>query len=179
MTSIGLRVKTGKAVVIALAGSAAEPHPILRQEVALADPADAHTAYPYHLELDGDPKSAEAAAQRARRFGATSLARLFATVSADAGRVDSITVVVNTHTPPERITSPHMRAHSKEGWLFREICEHAAEALGIEPLTLALDEIPLADRATRRTLVRLGDAFGRPWAADWKLAAAAAWRALD
>jgi hypothetical protein len=85
---------------------------------------------------------------------------------------------VNTHTPPERISSPHMRAHGKEGWLFREICEQAAEASGLEPLTLSLEEVPLDGRGTQRALAVLGESFGRPWSADWKLAAAAAWTRL-
>ena len=71
-----------------------------------------------------------------------------------------------------------MRAHGKEGWLFREICEHAAEVCGVEPLTLSLDEVPLDSRATQRALITLGDSFGRPWTADWKLAAASAWMRL-
>jgi hypothetical protein len=177
MAAVGLRVKTGKALAIAIAGAAASPRPILREEVALADPAVMDTVHPYHLEIEGQPEAAEAAARRARRIGAAALARLFESVSA-VERIESITIVVNTHTPPERITSPHMRAHGKEGWLFREICEQAAESLGIEPSTLALDEIPLDGRSTQRALTTLGVEFGRPWTADWKLAAAAAFRTL-
>ena len=113
----------------------------------------------------------------AKRIGAASLKRLFEAVRRQE-RIEIVTVVVNTHTPPERITSPHMRAHGKEGWLFREICEQAAETAGIEPLTLSIDEIRWMRATTKRALNALGDAFGRPWTADWKLAAAAAWTRL-
>jgi hypothetical protein len=177
MAAVGLRVKTGKALAIAIGGSAAAPRAILREEVALADRANMDTVHPYHLEFEGQPKAAEAAARRARRIGAAALERLFETVG-QRDRIESITVIVNTHTPPERITSPHMRAHGKEGWLFREICEQAAELRGIDPATLSIDEIPLGDRATQRVLTTLGAEFGRPWTADWKLAAAAAWLKL-
>ena len=177
MAAVGLRVKTGKTLAIAIAGAAASPRAILREQVALADPSVPDTSFPYHLELEGKPKAAEAAVRRARRIGAAALKRLFESVSAYEP-IESVTVIVNTHTPPERITSPHMRAHSKEGWLFREICEHAAEVYGVEPLTLSVDEVPLADRATQRVLAALGTAFGRPWTADWKLATAAAWLKL-
>jgi hypothetical protein len=52
------------------------------------------------------------------------------------------------------------------------------ETCGIEPLTLSLEEVPLDARTTQRALVALGESFGRPWSADWKLAAAAAWTRL-
>jgi len=177
MAAIGLRVKTGKAFAIAIASAEGRFRAVHRAEVALADPSVPHTVHPYHLEMDGDPAAAAVAVKRARKIGATALQRLFELVG-ECERIESISVVVNTHTPPERITSPHMRAHGKEGWLFREICEHAAEAFGLEPTTLALDEVPMSERAAQRVVGELGDAFGKPWTADWKLACTAAWLAL-
>ena len=134
MAAVGLRVKTGKTLAIAITGAATSPRALLREQVALADPAEPASSFPYHLELEGQPKAAEAMVRRVRRLGASALQRLFKSVS-EHERIESITVIVNTHTPPERITSPHMRAHGKEGWLFREICEQAAEKYGVEPLT--------------------------------------------
>jgi hypothetical protein len=177
LASIGLRVKTGKAMAIAIAGVQRAPVPLLREEVALTDRANTDTVHPYHLEIEGRPEAVAGAVRTAKRVGAASLARLFEAVG-KRERIEQITIVVNTHTPPERISSPHMRAHSKEGWLFREICEHAAETCGIEPLTLSLEEVTLDDREKQRALAVMGDAFGRPWSADWKLAAAAAWTRL-
>jgi len=177
MAAIGLRVKTGKAFAIAIGATSGGYRALARAEVVLADPRSMDTVHPYHLEMDGDPVGAAAAAKRARKVGAAALKRLFDSVSAQE-RVESVSVVVNTHTPPERISSPHMRAHGKEGWLFREICENAAETYGIEPTTLAIDELPMAERAAQRVLGELGAAFGKPWTADWKLACAAAWLAL-
>jgi hypothetical protein len=177
MASIGLRVKTGKAMAIAIAGAQRAPVAILREEIALTDRSSMDTVHPYHLEIEGRPDAVVGAVRTAKRVGAASLKRLFDTVG-QRERIEYVTIVVNTHTPPERISSPHMRAHSKEGWLFREICEHAAETCGIEPLTVSLEEIELDGRDKQRALVTLGDAFGRPWSADWKLAAAAAWTRL-
>jgi len=177
MASIGLRVKTGKAMAIAITGTQAAPRSILREEVALADRADMNTVHPYHLEIEGQPEAVAGAVRAAKRIGAAALKRLFETVRLQEP-IEFVTVVVNTHTPPKRITSPHMRAHGKEGWLFREICEQAAEVCGVEPLTLSLDEIPLDGRATQRGLITMGDAVGRPWTVDWKLAAASAWTRL-
>jgi len=177
MAAIGLRVKTGKAFAIAITTADGRLRALHRAEVALADPSAPDTVHPYHLEMDGDPAAAATAVKRARKIGATALQRLFDLVS-EHERIQSISVVVNTHTPPERITSPHMRAHGKEGWLFREICEHAAEKFGLEPTTLALDEMPMAERTAQRIVGELGDAFGKPWTADWKLACVAAWLAL-
>src|SRR5262245_49167480 len=156
MASIGLRVKTGKAMAIAVAGSQAKPVPILREEVVLADPTNGATVHPYHLEFEGRPEAVAGAIRIAKRIGAAALRRLFETVGKEES-IEFVTVVVNTHTPPERITSAHMRAHGKEGWLFREICEHAVEASGLEPLTLSLDELPLDVRGTQRALAHMGE----------------------
>jgi hypothetical protein len=57
MASIGLRVKTGKAMAVAIAGLQSAPLPILREEVALADRSDGNTVHPYHLEIEGHPES--------------------------------------------------------------------------------------------------------------------------
>jgi hypothetical protein len=176
--AVGLRVKTGRAFAVVVGGTRLAPIALAREEVWLADRAQPNTMFPYHLELDGQPKAAEAAVRVARRVGARALRQLFQSV-ASPNRLKSVAVVVNTHTPPERISSPHMRAHSREGWLFREICEHAAEEFGIEPVTLTGDEIPTAERATQQALTLLGGEFGRPWTADWKLATAAAWLQLS
>ncbi len=177
MASIGLRVRTGKAMAIAISGTQGATLSILREEIALADRADMNTVHPYHLEIEGQPEAVASAVRTAKRIGAAALKHLFETVRQQE-RIEFVTVVVNTHTPPERITSPHMRAHGKEGWLFREICEHAAEVFGIEPLTLSPEEVPLDGRATQRALITMGETFGRPWTADWKLAAASAWKRL-
>jgi hypothetical protein len=177
MASIGLRVKTGKAMAIAIAGVQRAPVALLREEVALTDRSNMDTVHPYHLEIEGRPEALAGAVRTAKRVGAASLQRLFEAVG-KRERIEHVTIVVNTHTPPERISSPHMRAHSKEGWLFREICEQAVESCGIEPLTLSLDEIALNGRDNQRALAAMGEAFGRPWSADWKLAAAAAWGRL-
>jgi hypothetical protein len=174
---VGLRVKTGRALAVVIAGTRLAPIALSREEVWLADRAQPNTMFPYHLELEGQPKAAEAAAKVARQVGARALRQLFQSV-ASPQKLKSVVVVVNTHTPPERIHSPHMRAHSREGWLFREICENAAEQFGIEPITLACDEVPGAERATQKALTLLGAEFGRPWTADWKLATAAAWLQL-
>jgi hypothetical protein len=174
---VGLRVKTGKALAVAVTGTRAAPHALIRQEVQLADPDVPDTAYPFHLELEGQPDAATAAAQQARQIGSIALQRLFVTIEQQQ-RLKAVVVVVNSHTPPERISSPHMRAHSREGWLFREICEHASERHGIEPLTLSSAEIPSTEHATKQALAALGAEFGKPWTADWKLAATAAWLQL-
>src|SRR5262249_14715911 len=106
MASLGLRVKTGKAMVIAIAGDARAPMAILREEVALADRSNMDTVHPYHLEIEGRPEALAGAVRTAKRVGAASLKRFFETVG-KRERIEFVTIVVNTHTPPERISSPH------------------------------------------------------------------------
>ena len=174
---LGLRVKTGRAMAVILLGSRRSPRPGLRREIALADPKQPHTVHPYHLELEGRADVAAAAAERTRQIGRRALEKLFETLDATL-QPRAVAVVVNSNTPPERIGSAHMRAHSREGWLFREICEDAAQRLGVEPATLLCDDIHLDAAATQRALTLLATGFGRPWTLDWKLAAAAAWQQL-
>jgi hypothetical protein len=174
---LGLRVKTGRALAVIVLGSRRTPRAGLRREIALADPMQPHTVHPYHLELDGRPEVAEAAAERARQIGRRALEKLLETLDCSM-QLRAIALVVNSDTPAERITSPHMRAHSREGWLFREICESAARRFGVEPTTSRCDEIAIGAAATQRALLQLGGGFGRPWTLDWKLAAAAAWQQL-
>jgi len=48
MTALGFRVKSGRAVAVALGGSVASPQPILRRDVELCDPRIAATRQPFH-----------------------------------------------------------------------------------------------------------------------------------
>jgi len=168
-------VKTGRALCVALSGTRASPFGVLRETVYLADPADADTVHPYHLTLDDREADAAAAVMRARETGAAAFQALMRRFDEPPAAVG---VVVNSHTPPERITSPHMRAHSLEGWLFREICEAAAVALGIEPDTRSQAELKSALGDGASAIKQLGIHFGPPWNADYKLAGIAAWAKL-
>lgn len=173
--TLGLRVKTGRALCVALAGTQRAPQGVLREEVYLADRGDPDTVHPYHLALEGRESDAQTAAARARECGSAALASLLQRLE---GSPSGVGVAVNNHTPPERITSPHMRAHSLEGWLYREICEALALDLGLEPDTRSQAELKPALERAARVISQLGAEFGAPWNADYKLAGVSAWLKL-
>jgi hypothetical protein len=85
------------------------------------------------------------------------------------------------------IGSPHIRAHAAEGVLFRHVWQVAAEALqvpcvaysekGFEASAAAGLRLPID--ALRAQLGQFGQSLGRPWRADEKSAATAAWLGLS
>src|SRR5258706_13770052 len=99
--AVGLRVKTGRAFAVVISGTRSSPHAIAREEVWLADRGQPETIHPFHLEIEGQPKAAAAAAQTAHRIGARALRQFFDSVAPLP--LKSIAVVVNTTTPPEAI----------------------------------------------------------------------------
>ncbi len=176
---LGLRVRTGRALALAIGGDRAEPTAIARAEVELGDPKHPDSRQPFHLLLDTElgrgEARAERAANQARRAGGRAL-DAFVRDALGRRRLQAVAVVANSNTPPERIGNLHMRAHALEGWLFREICERLGDRVGIEPVTYLVGEIAaLQGPALAEVLRRLGAGFGRPWNRDWKLAASAAW----
>src|SRR5207247_7284 len=91
---------------------------------------------------------------------------------------------------PERnlaaIGSPHIRAHAAEGVLFRRVLQAGAAANALywsafperDFESFAAMSLGLAVAAARLRLAEFGQALGRPWRADEKAAAMAAWLAL-
>ena len=84
------------------------------------------------------------------------------------------------------IASGHARAHAAEGLLFRKVVESAVERHGLlhvllvekSALAEAAQSLDLTEAALKRSLLDLGKAAGKPWRADEKMAALAAWVAL-
>jgi len=79
-----------------------------------------------------------------------------------------------------------MRAHAREGQLFPQALANAAKTLGILAATLVESEVftSAAARlgkspdAIKLAVTELGRDVGKPWSAEEKAAAAAAWIAL-
>jgi hypothetical protein len=90
---------------------------------------------------------------------------------------------------PERdlaaIASPHIRAHAAEGVLFRRVLETAAAANKLrcerypedDLEILAASRLGLPVAAIKSRIAQFGKQMGRPWRADEKAAAIAAWLA--
>lgn len=184
MTAIGLRVKSGHAIAVVLAGSTDAPRPVERRLIALSDPKAAETRQPYH---DGFYQTEEDAREIARRVRIVKrCAQRSVEVLVNETGVVRAAMVVGSVIDPGTVRNPHVRAHAHEGRLFRSVLEEALQARGVD-CDVIVDK-QLSERASKdlgrppavvaRTVLAFGKALGGPWRADEKAAATAAWLAL-
>jgi hypothetical protein len=188
--ALGLKARTGRAALVAVAGDVHEPQLVERSEIRLLPEGD---WAPYHAAEGLDPPKAREAVKRSIA-SAHSLAksgiRDAARRATEAGhQVCGCAVLVGTGMPDwstDEILAVHVRMHKAEGELFRDVLVAGARACDLELTTLpaksALDDAAKALGMTRARLdahlARLGKAAGPPWGKDQKEAAAAALVAL-
>jgi len=187
---IGLRAKTARAIAVVLTGTVALPRALVRTEITLASPADPALFQPYHDVMDLPWERAIVAVQSAERaIEAAATTRLKLLIDELRSRGIEISCVAIVGAPERNLAaigSPHIRAHAAEGVLFRHVLQVAAEAnelpsvihseRGIEASSAVSLGVPLDDMRTR--LAEIGRVLGRPWRADEKAAAMAAWIGL-
>ena len=188
--ALGLRAKTARAIAVVLRGTAIEPVGVRRDELTFVTPVTPALFQPYHEVLDLPWERAHAAASKAESrladIAAASIRRLVAECGEVGGIVRSVGIVGAPARKLEAIGSSHIRAHAAEGVLFRRILELAAEQNGLAWCSYPQKSIEeeaavtlgMGSEAVRDTLAELGKALGRPWRADEKAAALAAWLAL-
>jgi hypothetical protein len=190
IVSIGLRAKTGRAIAVVLGGQADSPQALRRGEVILVDPKAPATSQPYH-EVMGLPWEEAKVAVRGtaaiiEAVASEALERLVRELRSDGLTVCGVGIVGAGDRNLEAIGGAHIRAHAAEGVLFRQVLESAAKAnrLPIRRLVekglpeLAAAELGRPDSWLRERLAEFGNSVGRPWRADEKAAAMAAWLAL-
>jgi hypothetical protein len=198
MSSLGLRIKSGYAIAVVLAGSRETPSIVARHIVELSDPDLAETRQPYH---DGFGKEQDDVREIARRVKIIRrrATRAIAALVRDAcreepdesrgGRRGNATragLVVGSVIDPQQVANPHIRAHANEGRLFRTVVEDALRSHGVSCkilvekhlATTAAAALHHDERTIKQTLAGFGKAVGGPWRADEKAAAIAAWLAL-
>ena len=189
--AFGLKARTGRAALVAVAGDAHKPQLIERSQVQLLP--DGAWA-PYHAAAELDPADARESVRRsiasAHRLAASGI-RGAALRIAEAGyELCGCAVLVGTGMPDwstAEILAVHVRMHKAEGELFRDVLVAGARACDLELTTLPVDSA-LDDAARMLGLTRmrldahvaaLGKEAGPPWGRDQKDAAAAALVALD
>ena len=188
--AIGLKARTGRAVLVALAGDVDAPQLIERSQFRTV--AEGEWA-PYHAAEGLEPAQARESvrrsiesAQRLATLGIRGAVRRFK----DAGHeLCGCAVLVGTGMPgwsTDEILAVHIRMHKAEGELFRDVLVGGARACGLALTTLP-DKSGLDDAAMKlgvsrerldQSLLALGRAAGAPWGKDQKEAAAAALAAL-
>jgi hypothetical protein len=193
--ALGFRIKSGRAITVAVAGPVAAPAVLLRCQVELCDPGVAATRQPYH---DGfgtaqeDPQVVARLTGIVERCANQSIAALLHDVSnatlqagGSPGGVRAA-LVVGSVIDPAAVGNLHIRAHANEGRLFRTVVERALAAHGIESTAIVAGRLPAqaalalkrTDEEIGRVISEFGRTIGRPWRADEKSAATAAWMTL-
>ena len=160
-----------------------------RRVVELSDPDVPASRQPYHAGF-GTAQTNRAAVERLtaiiERCARRSIRALVRRYVAEGHRLSGVGVVIGSATDPERITSPHIRAHASEGRLFRTVVEKAAARCGLRCHTVVERELPAhaarvlkrPERELKRVVTELGRAVAGPWRAEEKVATLAAWTVL-
>jgi hypothetical protein len=184
--AIGFRVKSGRAIAIALTGTEHAPSPLARAEVALCDPGVPETRQPYHhgfFRHEEDPATIARRVRIVRRCARRSVAALLASIGANRVRA---ALVVGSVIDPATVGNPHIRAHASEGKLFRTALADALSACGVRSDVIVEKELAAAAVSglacgrgrVARVVSGFGEVLGGPWRADEKSAATAAWMAI-
>ena len=188
-TALGLRIKSGWAMAVLVAGPARSPTVLDRRRVELSDPARPRTRQPYHAGFGTAQTSQAVIARLARvieRCAARSLAVLVREYGRRGVRPRAAGLVVGSLIDPNRIANPHIRAHALEGALFRRVAVEGLAGLRIGSTVVVEREVyGAAARASRITERQLkgrvaelvGQVSGR-WRSEEKTAAAVACLAL-
>lgn len=184
--AFAFKPRTGRAILVMLAGDFHEPRVIERAEIPLLPQGE---FAPYHaaegLEREAARKYVRGSVARAQRL-ATSAVRNAVKRCAEAGHeLCGCAVLVGTGMPDwttDEILAVHVRMHKAEGEMFRDVLVKGARTCGIELTTLpdktAIDAAAKKLGVTRARLdadlATLGKAAGPPWGKYQKEAAAAA-----
>jgi hypothetical protein len=174
-----------------LAGPAGSPQAVDRRVIALSDPAVPDSSQPYHALLELSER--EGAKLEKRLVGIVeertrrSIGELLETYRARSREPSRAALAVGSLTDPAGIGNPHIRAHALEGRLFRTALERALRPHGLpcsvlverEAYSKAAGVLGRSEGELKRAVTELGRPLGGPWRADEKIAALAAWMALD
>ena len=183
--AIGLRVHSGWAALVTVAGSPQHPTVLHRRRIELADPSIKGSVQPYHaakvlaLEkaqdfLDRCAKASEAMAKVALSQAIREHAVAACGILTGSGRPGGTL---------ETILRSHAAIHSAEGEFFRAAIVRAASACGLP--CRKIREKELLETAHNTFLVDvtacvdgMRKMLGTPWRQDEKFAAIAGWLAL-
>jgi len=188
--AIGLRAKTGRAIVVVLGGGADSPVVLAKTEIRLVDPKVPGTAQPYHEVMDLPWEESQRAVHKYVRpiqnVAAKELARLIKQITKDGATAIGAGIVGANDRDLARIGNNHIRAHAAEGVLFRAVLEFAAEKNGLRRRTfsdrdfaaITIAELGKKHASVPRKIDDLRRSVSPPWRTDEKQAAVAAWLIL-
>jgi hypothetical protein len=187
--AIGFRVKSGWATAVLLSGDPDAPCAVDRSIVELSDETVPQSRQPYHAATgkeETDPAKIRKRIAVVRRAANRSVRELVERHRSLVPGVRGATLIVGSVIDPESIANPHIRAHAYEGQLFRTVVADALDECGVASQVVTEREayakgaalLGRSEAAIRTTLDAMRAEMGRPWGADEKLAALAAWMTL-
>jgi hypothetical protein len=191
IASIGFRAKTGKAIAIALRHGNPSPAYLARWEVVLHDPKIPATSQPHHEVMELPWSDAQAAVQqfesRIENVATKVMATLMSDLRSTGFSLSGVGVVGSPDRKLEHIGNPHIRAHAAEGILFRRVLEVAAAQHNLQYRSfsdrsfedLTFPQLRHKPQEIKNALALIGRAAGKPWRADERAAAVAAWLMLE
>jgi hypothetical protein len=190
IASLGFRAKTARAIAIALTSDKAAPVYLGRWNIVLHDPADPATSQPHHIVMELPWEDAKSAVQplerRIENVATEALAKLAGELGSKGFAISGIGIVGSPDRNLDRIGNPHIRAHAAEGILFRRVLETAANNHSLKWQSFSdrlFDEFAAAELRhqpldIKAVLASIKGAAGKPWRADERAAATAAWLSL-
>jgi hypothetical protein len=188
--ALGFRVKSGWAAAVLLTGSARSPQLCDIQRIDLSDPRLPETRQPYHAamgKLETDTRKVNRRVRVVRSVAQASVATLLAGYRQNGYSIRRAALVVGSRIDPASVANPHIRAHAFEGQLFRSVLEQSLHGHGVRTEVLlereaygqAAVELKQSNENVRRMIQNFGRDTNVSWRTEQKLAAVAAWVALD
>jgi len=155
----------------------------------LSDPTVPDARQPYHDGFGTARRSGPTLSRllaSVRAFGLRSVTGLIRQYRAETPELAGTGVVVGSLIEPDRIANAHIRIHALEGRLFRQVVEEAVGRAGLPCSTWrerdlygrAVEILKRPEPELRGVLAALPRPQLRPWRADQKAAALAAWLVL-
>jgi len=188
--AIGLKPRTGRAVMVLVGGEPGAPVFIESREIPLLPPKG---FAPYHVAAELAPAKRQASVDRdiaaAREMAVQALRDAMRRCEAAGNEVVNCGVLVGNGLPDwttDEIIAVHVRMHMAEGEMFRDVLVEGARACKLGPVTLpdkaafeaAAKSLRMKPAQLEARLAELGKSAGPPWRKLEKEAAAAALVAL-
>lgn len=186
--ALGIRARTGRAIVVALGGAVEAPEILGKTRIDVAVTFEEGAVF--HMGQEMEIEAARAFILESEgRFTTRARADLGAFVRDLGAKIVGARLVAADEKPLpaiEKVLKVHPLVHAAEAELYRRVFTQAAAAVGPRPARVAEDLLgeraaagaELTPAKLNAHLAALGKTSGKPWAAEQKQAALAAWIAL-
>jgi hypothetical protein len=162
--ALGVSIHTGWGACVVVAGSLRKPQVLANQIVRVLDDSK---RFCFHMAAEMDRAEAREWLTAVRIEAVANARRALRPLVSDGVRVGAVVARNGEVGDLDRVLAAHPRIHTAEGFFYRDVfCAAAPIAWRVVP-PAALDA------------ARVGKIAGPPWGRDQRLAALAAWMALD